>query len=81
MIHFDIPNLEKELKDLEEQTLKEGFWNDQIASNKILAEIKSKKSKVTKYKELSDELENVLELIELLEIEQDESLESEINLS
>ncbi len=81
MIHFDIPNLEKELKDLEEQTLKEGFWNDQIDSNKILAEIKSKKSKVTKYKELSDELENVLELIELLEIEQDESLESEINLS
>jgi peptide chain release factor 2 len=81
VIHFDIPNLEKELKDLEEQTLKEGFWNDQIASNKILAEIKSKKSKVTKYKELSDELENVLELIELLEIEQDESLESEINLS
>ena len=81
VIHFDIPNIEKELKDLEEQTLKEGFWNDQIASNKILAEIKSKKSKVTKYKELSDELENVLELIELLEIEQDESLESEINLS
>ena len=81
MIHFDIPKLEIELKYLEEKTMQEGFWNDQKESSKVLAEIKSRKSKVAKYKELSDELENVLELIELLEIEQDESLENEINLS
>ena len=81
MIHFDIPKLEIELKNLEEKTMQEGFWNDQKESSKVLAEIKSRKSKVAKYKELSDELENVLELIELLEIEQDESLENEINLS
>ena len=81
MIHFDIPKLEIELKNLEEKTMQEGFWNDQKESSKVLAEIKSRKSKVAKYKELSDELENVLELIELIEIEQDESLENEINLS
>ena len=81
MIHFDIPKLEKELKNLEEKTMQEGFWNDQKESSKVLAEIKSRKSKVTKYQELSGELENVLELIELLEIEQDESLEREINLN
>lgn len=61
--------------------MQEGFWNDQNASNKILAEIKYRKRKVTKYKELINDLQNVIELIELVEIEQDESLESEINLS
>ena len=78
MIHFDIQRLEKELKELEEQTTQEGFWNDQKNSNKILTEIKLRKSKVTKYKEISSELENILELIELVEIEQDAELEAEI---
>ena len=79
MIHFDILKLEKELQDLEAETMKDGFWNDQKTSNKILSEIKSRKNKVTKYKELTSELENILELIELVEIENDESLESEID--
>ena len=79
MIHFEILKLEKELQDLEAETMKDGFWNDQKTSNKILSEIKSRKNKVTKYKELTSELENILELIELVEIEQDESLESEID--
>ena len=59
--------------------MEEGFWNDQNTSNKILAEIKSKKGKVTKYREISDEIQNALELIELVEMEQDETLECEIN--
>ena len=78
MIHFDIQRLENELKELEEQTIQEGFWNDQKNSSKVLTEIKSRKSKVTKYKEIFSELENILELIELVKIEQDEALESEI---
>ena len=78
MIHFDILKLEKELKELEEKTMQEGFWNDQKESNKILAEIKSRKNKVTKYKEIFGELENILELVELVEIEQDEELKTEI---
>ena len=78
MIHFDIQRLEKELKELEEQTIQEGFWNDPKNSSKVLTEIKSRKSKVTKYKEIFSELENILELIELVKIEQDEALESEI---
>ena len=57
MIHFDIPKLENELKSLEEETLKEGFWNDQNNSKKILSEIKSRKSKITKYHELYGEIE------------------------
>ena len=81
MIHFDIARLEKELQELENKTTKEGFWNDQKESNKILAEIKSRKNKVTKYKELTVEINNIKELIELVEIEQDESFFNEINSS
>ena len=78
MIHFDIPKLEEELKELENQTMQEGFWNDQAKSNKILAEIKQRKNKVTKYNELLGELNNIIELEELVEIEQDEELAKEI---
>ena len=56
MIHFDILKLEKELKELEEKTIQESFWNDPKESNRILAEIKSRKNKVTKYKEIFGDL-------------------------
>ena len=78
MIHFDIPKIETELKELEEKTMQDGFWNDQKNSNKVLSEIKHRKSKVIRYRELSKELENIKEFIELAEIEKDESIESEI---
>ena len=78
MIHFDIPKLEIELRQLEKETMQDGFWNDQKNSNKVLTEIKSRKNKVTKYKEIHGELNNILELIELVEFEQDEALEKEI---
>ncbi len=79
MIHFDIPKLEKELQELENKTMADGFWNDQKESNKILSEIKFRKNKCTKYKDLKSEIENILELIELIKIEPDESLEKELN--
>ena len=79
MIHFDIPKLETELKELEDKTIQDGFWNDQKNSNKVLAEIKNRKGKVTKFKELLNELNNIKELIDLVEMEDDKSLESEIN--
>ena len=69
MIHFDIPKLETELKELEDKTIQDGFWNDQKNSNKVLAEIKNRKGKVTKFKELLNELNNIKELIDLVEME------------
>ena len=79
MIHFDISKLETELKELEAKTIQDGFWNDQKNSNKVLAEIKNRKGKVTKFKELLNELNNIKELIDLVEMEEDKSLEDEIN--
>ena len=79
VIHFDISKLEKELKELEDKTIQDGFWNDQKNSNKVLAEIKNRKGKVTKFKELLNELNNIKELIDLVEMEDDKSLEGEIS--
>jgi len=78
VIHFDIPNLQQELEELEKQTTQDGFWNDQSQSNKILTQIKSIKSKTVKYKELFNESNNILELIELVLIEYDEDLANDI---
>ena len=79
MIHFDIKKKDEELNELEKKTMEDGFWNDQKESKKILSEIKSRKGKVTKYKTLSKEIDDVKELIDIIEIEQDESLEKEIS--
>jgi len=78
VIHFDIPNLQKELEKLEKQTTQEGFWNDQSKSSKVLSHIKSIKGKTIKYKELFNEASNILELIELVQIEYDEDLANDI---
>ena len=36
MIHFDVANKEKELQELEKQTMVNNFWNDPQNSSKIL---------------------------------------------
>ena len=50
MIHFDIPNLETNLKTLEKETTKPEFWEDSQNSNKVLSKIKSIKGKCQKYR-------------------------------
>lgn len=75
---FDIPNLEKKLQELEEQTTKQGFWEDTKNTTKVLSEIKRIKGKYTKYKELEKELNNLLELSELVQQEYDEEIVNDI---
>ena len=78
MIHFDIPNLEGNLKILESKTTKPEFWEDSKESNKVLSEIKSLKNKCLKYRNLEAEINNTIELIELLKMEYDEDLSLEM---
>lgn len=75
---FDIDNLEIKLKDLENTTLKEDFWQNVQESNKILSEIKIIKNKITKYTNLKDELYNLKDLSELVELEPDEDISRDI---
>lgn len=70
---FDITKLKKELAELEEQTLKEGFWNDSKNSSIVLQKTKSLKSKIDKYTSITYEIENLLEMSELLSDSSDEN--------
>ena len=78
MIHFDVENKEKELKELESKTTENDFWNDTENSSKVLKQINSLKSKVEGFKKLNNELNNLLEMSELLQVEEDEELAKDL---
>ena len=40
MFLFDLVGIESKIKELHEQTLKDGFWSDIDKSSKVLTEIK-----------------------------------------
>ena len=75
---FDISRLKIELKDLEEQTLKENFWNDSKNSSKVLSKIKQLKSKCINYDKIVLEINDLKELTELAELEDDKEVAKEI---
>ena len=78
MIHFDIARQEAELKELELKTTNANFWEDTKTSNKVLSEIKIRKSITSLYRKIEEEIKNILELTELVKIEYDEELAKEI---
>ncbi len=78
MIHFDIKNLEKELQELESQTVEENFWLDTKKSNIVLERIKKIKEKCITYRKIDNELINLKELSELVLVEYDEDLAREV---
>ena len=76
-----VDELEKKLKELEHQTLAEGFWNDNKKSNSVLQEIKSVKAKYTGIKDIKQNIANLIEMNELLQLENDEELSKELEKS
>ena len=78
MSHFDINTLEKELKELENQTANPDFWNGNPNTNSVLAKIKSLKNKCSTYTNLNNEIDNLIELLQLLQLEYDEEMEKEL---
>ena len=75
---FDIAKLNQELKELEQQTIQENFWNDTKNSSKVLNQIKNLKGKTSEYQRIENEINNLEELTELIELEPDEELIKEI---
>ena len=75
---FDIDKIETELKELENQTIQEGFWNDSKTSSKVLTRIKQLKSKCTSFRKIETEIQNMQELTELVELEPDEDVAKDI---
>ena len=75
---FDITNEKSRLKELEEQTKENDFWNDQEKSAVVLQKIKILKDKVSNYDVLNGNLEDIHAMIELIEEANDESLIDEL---
>lgn len=69
---FDLNRLKEELSLLESITLEEGFWNDSKRSSGVLAQIKTFKSKITKFEKVSQEIIDLKDLTELVELEKEE---------
>ena len=62
------------MKDLELITQDPIFWNSNEDTNKVLSRIKQLKSKIEKYNNIYNEVNNLLELSELLKIENDDEM-------
>lgn len=75
---FDIASKSNRLKELEETTNKEGFWNDQENSTKVLQEIKLLKDKVTTYNTIVSDLDDLEVLTQMVDEENDEAMCSEV---
>lgn len=76
---FDVTTLEKQLKELENETVKEDFWlKTPSETGKVLAQIKQLKNKVEKYKKIEQELLNLEDLTELANMENDEQVAKDI---
>ena len=52
---FDPEGLTKKIRDLEEESLKPGFWDDQRKAGKLLKEKKSLEDRLNAYTRLSEE--------------------------
>lgn len=78
MIHFDVVNKEKELLELEKQTMSNEFWSDTENSSKVLKRITDLKNKLNNFKKINSGLENLKDMNELLQQEPDEELVREL---
>ena len=78
MIHFDVVNKEKELLELEKQTMSNEFWSDTENTSKVLKRITDLKNRLNNFKKINSGLENLKDMNELLQQEPDEELVKEL---
>ncbi len=81
MSHFDIASKKAKLKELEDSTNDEGFWNDQESSNRVLKDIKVLKDKVISFEKINKDCEDLEVLIELTNEAEDLEMLSEVKSS
>ncbi|MDY3303071.1 MAG: PCRF domain-containing protein, partial [Clostridia bacterium] len=70
---------QKQIDELEKETMVEGFWDDLEKSQKILKKSKALKNKVERYENLKNEYDDTLTMIEMAIEEDDESVYPELN--
>ena len=62
---LDIKGAKKRIAELNEETAKDGFWDDLENSQKVLQETKTLEKKIEKFNRLNESLEDIITLIEL----------------
>ena len=72
MIHFDIPKLNKRIKEIEQETLKENFWSNQKVANKIIEEKNNLEKKINTFNTLKKNIFDLVDLTESIADENDE---------
>lgn len=70
MFHFDLPAIRDKLKEREELTYGENFWNDVEAAQAIMQEIKEYNGHINSYEELMEKLEDLEVLVDIVEAEE-----------
>ncbi len=75
---LNLSAVEKEVAELEEQSAKDGFWDDVENSQKILKKTSNLKAIVKGYNDLKACYDDTLVLIEMADEEEDESLLDEV---
>ena len=76
---FDVANKDAKIKDLQNQTTEPKFWDDQIAAQKILQEIKTLEGWVKLWSDVNNKAKSLEEFIQLAQMEEDESFFDDIN--
>ena len=71
---FDLEDKNKQIEDLDRQTLEEGFWNDQRKAQALIRKRNSMKNIVDQYESLLSELKSLNETADELKNEMDEEL-------
>ena len=64
---FDPEGLAKRIKDLEAESLKDGFWDDQKSAQKVLKEKKTIEDRLAAYERLRSEASELPDLIDIAE--------------
>ena len=64
---FDPEGLKKRIKELEDESLKGGFWDDQKTAQKVLKEKKSLEDRLAAYEKLASEAAELPDLIDIAE--------------
>ena len=70
--------MEKEIETLEKKMLAEGFWDEPEQAQKILQQLAGLREKVTLFKDLARDYEDLVVLLELGEEEQDQDTANEV---
>jgi peptide chain release factor 2 len=78
-VFFDLDSKEREVADLHTKTESAGFWNDNVAAQKVMQTISSRNEWIDAWKALRRSLDDASSLLELAEESNDESLAADID--